>query len=152
MKALNSLGDFVLVVGKILVTSCMTIAGFYWFKSQPEIGNFFVIPVLMTAVFSYCVAHSFMSVYEAAVDTLLLCYCKDATDVDTGVADGIIKDAVDELDGIDAERKKKKEERKKKKNGEDRRRGEQEEEQVFIATAMGPGKGEPVAVRAEEEL
>ena len=114
MKALNSLGDFVLVVGKILVTSCMTIAGFYWFKSQPEIGNFFVIPVLMTAVFSYCVAHSFMSVYEAAVDTLLLCYCKDATEIDTSDADGIIKEAVDELDVIDGEKNKRKEERGKK--------------------------------------
>ena len=92
----------------------MTIAGFYWFKSDPEYGNFFVIPVLMTAVFAYCVAHSFMSVYEAAVDTLLLCYCKDASEIDTSDADGIINDAVDQLDIIDGEQKKRREERGKK--------------------------------------
>ena len=105
VKAINSLGDFVLLVGKILVTSCVSISGFYWFKSQPENGYFYAIPVLITGIISYFVAHSFMSVYEAAVDTLLLCYCHD---VDTSDADGIIEDAVKELEDIEDENKKKK--------------------------------------------
>ena len=46
-----------------------------------------------------------MSVYEAAVDTLLLCYCYD---VDTSAADVIIEDAVKELDDIEDEKKKEK--------------------------------------------
>ena len=56
-----------------------------------------------------------MSIYEAAVDTLLLCYCAD--EVNTSAADGIIGEAVTKFNEIDDEDEKKKKERKKK--GED---------------------------------
>ena len=134
-----------MVVGKVVVTSCTTIAGFYWFKSQPENGHFFVIPVFLTGVFSYFVAHSFMSIYESAVDTLLLCYCAENSVINTTSADGIIKDAVDELDVIDDEKKKAEEKKavKEKLKGNNllnrmrvgRRKGGGEEEQGFQIVA-----------------
>ena len=151
MKAINSIGDFVLVVGKVLVTSFTTLAGFYWFKSQPENGNFFVIPVFFTGVFSYFVSHSFMSIYESAVDTLLLCYCADASVVDTSSADGIIDDAVDALDVIDEEKKKKADERKENRKQE-KRKGDDFLSRVRVGRKNGGGEEQGFQVVAEQEM
>ena len=145
------MGDFVLLVGKVLVTSCTTLAGFYWFKSDPANGNYFVVPVFFTGLFSYYVSHSFMSIYEAAVDTLLLCYCFEASVIDTSSADGIIEEAVKELDVIDEEKKRDKEKRKEKTTDLLNRvrvrnvRGDGEEEQGFQIVAEQEMEESPAA-------
>ncbi|CAG7834723.1 unnamed protein product [Allacma fusca] len=46
------------------------------FRSDDSL-YFYAIPVLLTVVFSYFVAHCVISVFEMAVDTLFLCFCED---------------------------------------------------------------------------
>jgi len=46
------------------------------FRSNENL-YFYAIPVLLSVVFAYFVAHSVISVFEMAVDTLFLCFCED---------------------------------------------------------------------------
>lgn len=81
VAAINSVGDFILFLGKIGVTAATAAVGIVWFKSKSEL-HFYAIPVLLVCVFAYFVAHCFLSVYEMVIDALLLCFVADVDDND----------------------------------------------------------------------
>ncbi|XP_035828132.1 choline transporter-like protein 1 [Aplysia californica] len=76
VSAINSVGDFVLFLAKVAVMAATTAVSIIWFKSQDDL-HFYAIPVLLVSVFSFFIAHCFLSVYEMIIDALLLCFCED---------------------------------------------------------------------------
>ena len=106
---IKSLGITLLRFIQFLITSCTFIAGFFyihlvqsrWYGpvlNDPILHGLnnpkHVLNYMITSAFTYFIADAFMSVYEAAVDTLLLCYCMDVSILDNG----IIEEAVNELE------------------------------------------------------
>jgi len=80
VTAINSVGDFVLFLGKLAVSSIVCIMSVFWFKNRMYDGEYlymYAVPVALVTLFSYLVAHCFLSIYEMVVDTMLLCFCED---------------------------------------------------------------------------
>lgn len=101
--AINSVGDFVLFLGKVFVVIATVLIGIEMiqvriikFKSQIWAyygGNFFVsfffsfknlsglhhpsVPICLCAIFAFLVSHCFLTVYEMTIDTIFLCFCED---------------------------------------------------------------------------
>ncbi|XP_041356726.1 choline transporter-like protein 1 [Gigantopelta aegis] len=76
VAAINSIGDFILFLGKLGVMAATAAFGIIWFKSRSDL-HYFAIPVLLVCVFAYFIAHCFLSVYEMVIDALFLCLCED---------------------------------------------------------------------------
>ncbi|XP_033645183.1 choline transporter-like protein 1 [Asterias rubens] len=76
VAAINSVGDFVLLLGKAVVVAVVVVIGMQFFKDKPDIHYEFV-PLTLAAIFAFLLSHIFLSVYEMAIDTLFLCFCED---------------------------------------------------------------------------
>uniref|UniRef100_A0A2C9JWL6 Choline transporter-like protein n=1 Tax=Biomphalaria glabrata TaxID=6526 RepID=A0A2C9JWL6_BIOGL len=76
LSAMNSVCHLVMLITKVAVMAATTAVSVIWFKSQEDL-HFYAIPVLVVAVFSYYIAHCFLSVYQVILDALMLCYCED---------------------------------------------------------------------------
>lgn len=76
VAAINSVGDFVLFLGKVLVVTSTVLLGFRVLENKPGILHLWV-PLTVIGVFSYFVAHCFISVYEMVIDTIFMCFCED---------------------------------------------------------------------------
>lgn len=76
VAAINSIGAFVLFLGKVGVMAATCSIAVVWIKSIPGV-HYFAIPVLLISIFSFLIAHCFLSIYEMVVDALLLCFCED---------------------------------------------------------------------------
>uniref|UniRef100_A0A8C2AH03 Choline transporter-like protein n=1 Tax=Cyprinus carpio TaxID=7962 RepID=A0A8C2AH03_CYPCA len=76
VAAINSVGDFVLFLGKVLIVSCTAFAGVLALNYQREY-TVWVLPLIIVCVFSFLVAHCFLSIFEIVVDVLFLCFAID---------------------------------------------------------------------------
>jgi len=76
VAAINSIGAFVLFLGKIGVMSGTCAVAVLWLRSMDEL-HYFAIPVILISFFAFIIAHCFLSIYEMVVDALLLCFCED---------------------------------------------------------------------------
>ncbi|KAF4071271.1 hypothetical protein AMELA_G00271240 [Ameiurus melas] len=76
VATINSVGDFVLFLGKVLVVSCTAFAGVLALNYQREY-TVWVLPLIIVCVFAFLVAHCFLSVFEMVVDVLFLCFAID---------------------------------------------------------------------------
>ncbi|KAJ8306598.1 hypothetical protein KUTeg_017143 [Tegillarca granosa] len=85
VAAINSVGDFVLFLGKLGVTAATAAVGVIWLKGKEDL-HYFAVPVLLVCVFAYFIAHCFLSTYEMVIDALLLCFCEDV-DINDGSAE-----------------------------------------------------------------
>ncbi|KAF3819610.1 hypothetical protein GH733_015119 [Mirounga leonina] len=74
--SVNCFGDFVIFLGKVLVV-CFTVFGGLMAFNYNRALQVWVIPLLLVAFFAYLVAHSFLSVFETALDALFLCFAVD---------------------------------------------------------------------------
>ncbi|CAL1534442.1 unnamed protein product [Lymnaea stagnalis] len=74
--AMNCVSNELLFICKVAVMAATSAVSVIWFKSQEDL-HFYAIPVLLVSVFSYYVAHCFLSVYEMVINALLLCFCED---------------------------------------------------------------------------
>ncbi|XP_056410108.1 choline transporter-like protein 3 isoform X2 [Hyla sarda] len=79
VAVLRSSGVFLIFLGKVLVVCFTLFGGLMAFNYRREL-HVWAIPLLLVAFFAYLVAHSFLSVFEAVMRSLLLCY---AIDVET---------------------------------------------------------------------
>ncbi|KAF5305607.1 hypothetical protein FQR65_LT07687 [Abscondita terminalis] len=73
--AINSVGDFVLILGKILIVISTIIIGIL-LMDFPHLNYSWLILLIIGAV-AYLIAHCFFTVYEMAVDTIFICFCED---------------------------------------------------------------------------
>ncbi|KAF7670325.1 hypothetical protein LDENG_00271910 [Lucifuga dentata] len=76
VAAINTVGDFVLFLGKVIVVSCTAFAGVLALNYQRDY-TVWVLPLLIVCIFAFLVAHCFLSVFENVVDVLFLCFAID---------------------------------------------------------------------------
>ena len=80
MAAINSVGTFVLMLGKIAVVVATVGVSYEIMRIKTE--TVYVAhpwaPILIAACFSYLTAHCFIAVYGMAIDTIFLCFCEDS--------------------------------------------------------------------------
>ncbi|KAJ8976875.1 hypothetical protein NQ317_001199 [Molorchus minor] len=76
VAAINSVGDFVLFLGKVTVVAATVLIGINMLQDKPGVHHIWV-PVTIAALFAYFVAHCFLTVYEMTIDTIFLCFCED---------------------------------------------------------------------------
>lgn len=78
--ALNHFGDIVLVAARLFVFAISTFIA-YELMNSPEIKNVF-IPVILSGIFAFLIAHCFVTVFEMTVDTIFICFCDDIVEND----------------------------------------------------------------------
>ncbi|KAK7588275.1 hypothetical protein V9T40_005520 [Parthenolecanium corni] len=76
VAAINSVGDFILFLGKALVVACSVLIGFKLLQNNDEI-NYIAVPLTIIGVFAYFVSHAFMTAFEMIIDTIFICFCED---------------------------------------------------------------------------
>lgn len=78
VATINSIGDFILFLGKVLVAALSGLIGIFVLKDRPGL-NFYMAPVIFIIIFSFFIAHIILTLFEMVVDTLFLCVCEDKT-------------------------------------------------------------------------
>ena len=76
VATINSVGDFVLFLGKIGVTAATCVISVIWLKGKEDV-HLFAFPVLLISIIAFLIADCFFTVYETVIDALLLCFCED---------------------------------------------------------------------------
>ncbi|XP_063413197.1 choline transporter-like protein 1 isoform X1 [Mytilus trossulus] len=76
VAAINSIGDFVLFLGKLSTMAIVLVIGHEFLKHRDDI-NYMWAPITVAAAFGFAVSHCFLLVYEVAIDTIFLCFCED---------------------------------------------------------------------------
>ncbi|XP_038210134.1 choline transporter-like 1 isoform X2 [Zerene cesonia] len=76
VATINSVGDFILFLGKCIVTAITGIIGLLLLKRNSDL-HFFAVPTLVICIYSFFIAHCILSLYEMVVDSLFLCVCED---------------------------------------------------------------------------
>ncbi|XP_063226885.1 choline transporter-like 1 isoform X1 [Bacillus rossius redtenbacheri] len=75
LATVNSIGDFILFLGKCIVTAVTGSIGLLIMKHNPHL-HFYAIPTLVVCIFAFFIAHSVISLYEVVIDTMFLCKCE----------------------------------------------------------------------------
>ncbi|CAD7003889.1 CTL-like protein 1 [Ceratitis capitata] len=78
VATINSVGDFILFLGKVIVAALSGLIGIFVLKDRPGL-NFYMAPVIIIIIFSFFIAHIILTLFEMVVDTLFLCVCEDKT-------------------------------------------------------------------------
>ncbi|KAM9356800.1 choline transporter-like protein 1 [Symphorus nematophorus] len=76
VATINAVGDFVLFLGKILIVTSTAFAGVLLLNYQRDYAEW-LLPLIIVCLFSFLVAHCFLSVFEIVVDVLFLCFAID---------------------------------------------------------------------------
>ncbi|KAM4708556.1 choline transporter-like protein 1 [Discoglossus pictus] len=76
VATINTVGDFVLFLGKVLIVSSTGLAGILLLSYQSDY-TVWVLPLVIVCLFAFLVAHCFLSIYEMVVDVLFLCFAVD---------------------------------------------------------------------------
>ncbi|XP_020851118.1 choline transporter-like protein 1 isoform X2 [Phascolarctos cinereus] len=76
VATINTVGDFMLFLGKILIVCCTALAGIMLLNYQQDY-TVWVLPLVIVCLFAFLVAHCFLSIYEMVVDVLFLCFAID---------------------------------------------------------------------------
>ena len=97
VAAINSIGTFVLFLGKIVVVIATGVISYYILKVSYDSKQssqfskcfsslqdnkevqYFWPQIFVSVLFAYLIAHTFIGVYEMAIDTIFLCFCEDST-------------------------------------------------------------------------
>jgi len=79
---IQCISSYCMLLGKISISSLAT-GGVFIFLKNTTVTSLWIVPVLVTAVGSFCVASLFMNVYDMAISSMLLCFLED-----TNVNDG----------------------------------------------------------------
>ncbi|KAF0040244.1 hypothetical protein F2P81_008479 [Scophthalmus maximus] len=76
VATINAVGDFVLFLGKILIVTSTAFAGVLLLNYQRDYAEW-LLPLVIVCLFSFLVAHCFLSIFEIVVDVLFLCFAID---------------------------------------------------------------------------
>lgn len=78
VAVLDKVGDFLLFLGKLLITVVTTIIGLVILqRTNSQLGEFYAVPLIFIAVEAWFISSFFMSVLDMAIDTIFLCFCED---------------------------------------------------------------------------
>lgn len=76
VATINAIGDFVLFLGKVLIVTTTAFAGVLLLNYQRDYAEW-LLPLIIVCLFSFLVAHCFLSIFEIVVDVLFLCFAID---------------------------------------------------------------------------
>ncbi|XP_063151003.1 choline transporter-like protein 1 isoform X2 [Candoia aspera] len=76
VAAINTVGDFMLFLGKVLIVCSTGLAGIMLLNYQRDY-TVWVLPLVIVCLFAFLVAHCFLSIHEMVVDVLFLCFAID---------------------------------------------------------------------------
>lgn len=65
VATINTVGDFILFLGKVLVAAVSGIIGLVLLRDRPDL-NFYIAPVVLIIVFSFFIAHIVLSLFEVS--------------------------------------------------------------------------------------
>ncbi|XP_014243856.1 choline transporter-like protein 1 [Cimex lectularius] len=85
VAAINTIGDFVLLLAKAIVVIATVLMGTVLLDSKDGVYHLWV-PLTLAGLFAYLIAHAFIAVYEMVIDTIFICFCEDCE-----INDGISK-------------------------------------------------------------
>ena len=78
------LGDIIVRFGQLLVTLLSGLISWYWLAVDPQFSfggaselDSFAVPVVVVMLFAWIIAGEILSIYDVAVDTILLSWCQD---------------------------------------------------------------------------
>lgn len=77
VATVNSVGDFLIFLSKVLIVLITLWTGAKLVEDRQSELNYVWSPLLVSGVSAFFVAHCFLSVYEMAIDSLLLCFCEE---------------------------------------------------------------------------
>lgn len=73
---INTMGDFIIFLGKCIVTASSAFFGVYLIRNDPSV-HYLAVPVVFASICAYMVAHAMLCVYEMVIDTMFLCFVED---------------------------------------------------------------------------
>lgn len=85
---LDRVTDFLLFLGRLLITAGVGVLGFYFFSKSfyitpilqkylaPDL-HYYWVPLIVVIIGTYFIAKTFLTVFEMAIDTVFLCALKD---------------------------------------------------------------------------
>ena len=78
ISAVAIVSEFVLIIGKIFITTASTVAGYYYLDTNmsSELNGLWC-PLLLIVLFSYITAEMFNEVFGMAIWTILQCFVAD---------------------------------------------------------------------------
>ncbi|KAG1668932.1 CTL-like protein 1 [Nymphon striatum] len=76
VATINSVGDFILFLGKCAVAAFAGFIGLLIMKEDENL-HFYAVPIFVVVLFAFLIAHCVLSVYEMVIDTMFLCFCED---------------------------------------------------------------------------
>ncbi|XP_074601588.1 choline transporter-like protein 1 isoform X2 [Brevipalpus obovatus] len=79
IAAINSVGDFLLLLGKLLIVTCTAIIGMELIRDKVDKLNYSWSPIIIAIIFAYFISHCFLAVYEMTIDTLFICFCEECS-------------------------------------------------------------------------
>lgn len=68
VATINSVGDFILFLGKVVVAALSGLIGIFMLKDMPGL-NFYMAPVIIIIIFSFFIAHIILSLFEVSYNT-----------------------------------------------------------------------------------
>ncbi|RWS10489.1 choline transporter-like protein 5 [Dinothrombium tinctorium] len=83
---IDKVADYLLFLGKLVVTAFMAVLSFYYFNQRlefdvkffaPPAVHYFWVPIVAICFGTYLIASSFFAVYDMTVDTIFLCFLED---------------------------------------------------------------------------
>lgn len=66
VATINTVGDFILFLGKVLVAAISGIIGLFLLRDRSDL-NFYIAPVVLIIVFSFFIAHIVLSLFEVCI-------------------------------------------------------------------------------------
>ena len=63
VATINSVGDFILFLGKVVVAALSGVIAIFMLKDRPGL-NFYMAPVILTIIFAFFIAHIMLSLFE----------------------------------------------------------------------------------------
>ncbi|XP_064605930.1 choline transporter-like protein 1 [Liolophura sinensis] len=76
VAVINSIGDFILFLAKLIPIGVVIVAGRELLKDRPDV-SMIAIPIALVACFTFAISHCFIGVYEMVIDTIFICFCED---------------------------------------------------------------------------
>jgi len=92
VAAINSIGDLVLMISKLIITAIAAVAAFFYFQNKetiaenlgdasttvPDDVQWESLQIVLITILGYFVANMFIGVYEMMIDTIFICFCEDS--------------------------------------------------------------------------
>lgn len=75
LVAVQFVSGFLIILGKLAVVCAVAVTSVFWLRDMDL--QYYIIPVVLIVLISFCIVALFMTVFEMTIDTIFLCVCED---------------------------------------------------------------------------